>query len=708
MYIDKMKAQVESLIQDASIRTRSTFGKLRDQQRPASRKARNVQEESNRSPPALHSIMAKPKSISFKLIERAMSSEMAFRNLTILANANPQFSSAWENQRIRRQIAEIVMQNCVDLNEVDISCNEEFAKLKSHLPEFDGSRHSTFDGTCNNLRAKTAGATPIPLKRFLPAAYDSLPSTPRQTSKLGGLLPSTRDISNAIGSGIQVGSGIFTMLGITWGQFLDHDIDLTCAGNFDLGMSCANVCRNQQGSECFPILINSSDPDLSCRECIPFTRSCPACVKPCSDINEPGPREQINQITSYIDAGLVYGGPDSNEEQYWMNLYNQTTGKLRVQRSHFDTDLLPDADKGFDKCNSGCFVAGDSRANEATVLTVLHTIFLREHNRLVTGLSQINPTWEPTKLYLEARRIVAAELQHITYEEFVPLMLGSKLPTRSYDNKYTASTSNVFATASFRFGHGTLTEDFLRLDSDYKNSTPALPMHQGFFDTSHLRQPSEDGGLDSFIRGMAVQEAFKNDRKFSDSVRNRLFENQNHDCGLDLLALNTQRGRDHGLPSYNKWRQFVKTQCGRTTGRVQTFDDLKDDIPTDALDKLKSIYKHVDDIDLFPGAMSEKLFRNAATGPTFACINKLQFTLYRKADRFWYTNPGIFTEEQRKELRSVTLAKILCDNGDNIERIPRNVMQFKSASPNLVNCSDIPAAGIDLTKWGPVMNSMTG
>ena len=134
----------------------------------------------------------------------------------------------------------------------------------------------------------------------------------------------------------------------------------------------------------------------------------------------------------------------------------------------------------------------------------------------------------------------------------------------------------------------------------------------------------------------------------------------------------------------------MKTQCGRTTGRVQTFDDLEDDIPTDALDKLKSIYKHVDDIDLFPGAMSEKLFRNAATGPTFACINKLQFTLYRKADRFWYTNPGIFTEEQRKELQSVTLAKILCDN--EAPNTPNTCLLYTSPSPRDRQKSRMPSS----------------
>ena len=68
---------------------------------------------------------------------------------------------------------------------------------------------------------------------------------------------------------------------------------------------------------------------------------------------------------------------------------------------------------------------GDPRSNEQIVLTVMHTIFVREHNRVVDQLRFLNPTWDGERLFQEARRIVIAEIQHITYNEWLPLILGS-------------------------------------------------------------------------------------------------------------------------------------------------------------------------------------------------------------------------------------------------------------------------------------------
>ena len=49
-----------------------------------------------------------------------------------------------------------------------------------------------------------------------------------------------------------------------------------------------------------------------------------------------------------------------------------------------------------------------------------------------------------------------------------------------------------------------------------------------------------------------------------------------------------------------------------------------------------SLNSHVDDIDLFPGAITERILPGATVGPTFACIIGRQFHNSRVGDRFWY------------------------------------------------------------------------
>lgn len=68
---------------------------------------------------------------------------------------------------------------------------------------------------------------------------------------------------------------------------------------------------------------------------------------------------------------------------------------------------------------------GDTRTNQMISLVVLHTVFMREHNRIAGELQHLNPHWTDEDLFLEARRILIAELQVITYKEFLPAVVGN-------------------------------------------------------------------------------------------------------------------------------------------------------------------------------------------------------------------------------------------------------------------------------------------
>ena len=88
--------------------------------------------------------------------------------------------------------------------------------------------------------------------------------------------------------------------------------------------------------------------------------------------------------------------------------------------------------------------------------------------------------------------------------------------------------------------------------------------------------------------------------------------------------------------------------------------------------RLENVYEHVDDVDLFPGGMAEKPVVGGIVGPTFACILGQQFLNLRKGDRFWYENgdhPGAFTSRQLQQIRTSSLARVVCDCMDDVEKL---------------------------------------
>ena len=76
------------------------------------------------------------------------------------------------------------------------------------------------------------------------------------------------------------------------------------------------------------------------------------------------------------------------------------------------------------------YFAGDERINENVPLSVLHTVFLREHNHIEEKLHLLNPQWDGERLFQETRKIVGAMFQFIIFNEFIPVILGPELMRR--------------------------------------------------------------------------------------------------------------------------------------------------------------------------------------------------------------------------------------------------------------------------------------
>ena len=122
-------------------------------------------------------------------------------------------------------------------------------------------------------------------------------------------------------------------------------------------------------------------------------------------------RQQFNSITAFIDGSQIYG----SDPQTAASLRTLSGGRLKTSEGN----LLPlDA-------SGSMFMAGDVRVNENIELTAMQTLFVREHNRLADQFAAApSSDWTDEQLYQAARRIVIGELQAITYNEFLPALLG--------------------------------------------------------------------------------------------------------------------------------------------------------------------------------------------------------------------------------------------------------------------------------------------
>ncbi|XP_067135162.1 peroxidasin isoform X2 [Centruroides vittatus] len=589
-------------------------------------------------------------------------------------------------------------------------------------------KYRTYDGTCNNFDNIMWGASLTPFQRLLPPIYENGFNTPVgwTPSKLyhGFRKPSARLVSSEIitTENITPDSEYSHML-MQWGQFLDHDLDFSLPAvshaSFVDGVDCSVSC--EYSPPCFPIEVPPGDKRIRNHQCMEFVRSSTLCGSGLTSLFVPEimPREQANQLTSFIDASNVYG----STEKLALHLRDRTNelGLLRtglVTRS--GKHLLPfndgqpvDCKRDHQESSMDCFLAGDQRANEQLGLLAMHTLWMREHNRIATDLHSINSHWNGDKLYHEARKIVGAEMQHFTYTHWLPKILGEKGMKmlgsyQGYNPNVNPSIANVFATAALRFGHTLINPILLRLNASFQPIPEGnLPLRKAFFSPFRL---VEEGGIDPLLRGLfyAATKIRQSDQILNSELTEHLFAPA-HLVAQDLASLNIQRGRDHALPSYNEWRKFCNLSV------AESFHDLRHEIHNFELrEKLRELYGHPGNIDLWVGGVSEDPVDGAKFGPTFRCLIVDQFKRLREGDRFWYENPGIFTTEQLVQIKQSSLGRVMCDNGDNITQVTRDVFIIpRRQSPETVACSALPKINLNIWKEccnecgnAPVLNTI--
>ncbi|MEO1447362.1 MAG: peroxidase family protein, partial [Cyanobacteria bacterium J06635_11] len=380
------------------------------------------------------------------------------------------------------------------------------------------------------------------------------------------------------------------------------------------------------------------------------------------------PREYHNEITHWIDLSNVYGSDTERANE----LRSFSQGLLRTGAGN----LLPLAENGGND-NPGptaandLFLAGDPRANENVVLSSMHTLFMREHNRLAGALAAEHPTWNDEQLYQRARQINIAQWQNIVYNEYLPTLLGEGQVQdySGYDATIDPRISRTFSTAAYRFGHTQLSSEIERVDID-GNTLPEgnLSLFESFFPGYTML---ESTGIDPVIRGVAASLSQEVDVKLISDVRNLLFNFGNFSSAQDLLALNLQRGRDHGLADYNSIRESFGL------AKVNSFADITSNVETQQA--LASVYDDVNNIDAFIGMLAEDRLPGGSVGETITTVLVDQFTRLQSGDRFYYEN--IFTPEEIALIEETQLSDIILRNTDT-PSIQENVFILAEEPPS--------------------------
>ena len=493
----------------------------------------------------------------------------------------------------------------------------------------------TIDGSGNNPLYDTWGQAGTNLLRLVSSDYADEYEAPAGEDR-----PGARTISNAIFAqteGVESQRGLSDMVWV-WGQFIDHDLSLTESGEVEESLNI----EVPQGDRFF-------DPQGTGEVSIGLDRS---------DYDESGtesaPRQQTNDITAFIDGSMIYGSDPERADA----LRTFEGGRLATS----DGDLLPYNASGLPNAGGespNLFLAGDVRANENPALTAMHTIWVREHNHWADQISSEHPDWSDEQVFQQARAIVIAEIQAITYNEFLPALLGagSMGEYAGYDIGVNPGIANEFSTAAFRLGHSMLpTELALGPDTDPDGNGDSLRLQEAFFAVNQVAPT----GIEALLTGAAGQTAQEIDTLIVDDVRNFLFGPPGAG-GFDLVSLNIQRGRDHGLPDYNQTRIELGLEP------VKSFSDITSDANLAA--SLEAVYGDVDSIDLWVGGLAEDHVEGGSVGELFHTIIVDQFERLRSGDRYWYQS--IFDSQTVADMDRLTLSTVIERNTD--ANLPANV-----------------------------------
>jgi len=594
--------------------------------------------------------------------------------------------------------------NALHITSISITNDDFLTKIAPIVKCDPNAKYRSANGSCNNLDIPTWGAAKTPMLRMLDPNYnDGNYELRLQTN--GKSLPSARviDVNVFLNHEIYHADENNVLLS-PFSQLLAHDVS---------GMP-NNIMLEKNGEAVDCCLVKNKIKDYPlCQLTIEYPPDDPVYSvynKTCSTLFRAltsnhyyefplHPTTFINANSHYIDASEVYG----SNESYALRLRTMDGGRLNFSIGDNGQMFCPFLSNPHKKSSSGNqnidveFDTGDpNNGNQNLGITAMQTIFLRFHNYIASKLSSLNPFWSDEIVYQEARRIVIATIQRITYEDFLPIIIGADFQEmyglnkpNIYDPSVNPSTSQEFSSAAYRILHATIPVQFNFMNknnkiensakiTDWMLNSDLIPhdnnfdkLLKGFIETpGRMVQPSYNFYISNFVFPTIGNHKIKGKYVLG------LLDNPKYNS-RDLLSIDISRGRDVGLQPYNRVRHF----CGYPLAK--DFEDLTDLLHIKDIAKLKELYSSVNDIDLMVGLLLEKHSDGAIVGPTARCLIADGFYRYKAGDRFFYDvqgQPGSFTEDQLKAIKKITLGHVICATS-NVDLVQNDM--FKTIDHNL-------------------------
>jgi hypothetical protein len=493
---------------------------------------------------------------------------------------------------------------------------------------FDHVVSYSLDGTGNNPAKPDQGNAGSAELRLAPANF--APGT-TNTPVVG---PNARVISNTIMANDQgaIDPGGRSAYMYAFGQFLDHDMS-------------RNPSQTGAGAATLGIVVPATDAVFTPGSTIDITRG----------QVDPITGNAINAVTSVLDLSQIYGSDAA------------TAASLR----NADGTLVTTAGNN-PPISQGQFIGGDIRTAENPDLTAIDTLFVREHNHWVAKLRAEQPSLTGDQLYDMARSITTAEYQSITYNEYLPALLGKTAlgAYHGYNPKVSTQIFEEFSTAAFRFGHTIISTTESKIsNTGVVNEATDLIAAMG----ETTGQITANGGFDALLRNLAQDFSNKEGVQIASDLLN-LFNPGAPGSNFDLGAVDVERTRDLGIATLNQTRVALGFSA------YTSFSQITSDTTLAA--KLQAVYGTVDQVDLFVGGLAETPVSGSMVGQTFQTIIVDQFQNLRAGDRLFFENQG-FTPEMMQQIEHTTLSDLILRDTDT------TVMQANAFIATQRHASDV-------------------